>query len=90
MLKDKFLDAIDECPDENITIVTYYKDEMYGRRTMPVISIEDYDDEIVIRGEKNDYILLNCGNIDMKTGEENEIEFLFTIDDFTTAVEFIA
>ena len=92
MIKEQFLDAIVKCADNNdeITITTHYKDEMYGRRTMPVVSIDEYGDEIVIHGDRNDYILLDCEHIDMAPGEENEIEFLFTVDDFITAVEIRA
>ena len=90
MLREKFLETLDEYAGENITVVTYYVDEMYGRKTIAVITVEDYDDEIVIRGEGTDFVVLNCKHINMNTEEENEIEFLFTVDNFTTAVEFLS
>ena len=89
MLREKFLDTIDEFDNCKFTITIYHNDEIISRFKIKETSIEEYDDEIVIYGEQNDFIILNCQDINIETGEDNEIEFLFGTGDRRIGVEFV-
>ena len=90
MLREKFLDAIDEFENYEITITTYYNGEIISRYKIVDTSVEEYDDEIIIHGNKNDFVVLNCQDINKEIGEDNVIEYLFGTGEFNIGVEFAA
>ena len=75
MMKDNFLDLLGNYG--NAVITFYNGDEIPAITKMSVISFDDYDDEIVVRGENGEYVVLP-GDPEEKTSDD-EKEFVFTL-----------
>lgn len=74
MEREKFLNFLGEY--NNLTIIFYYFDEIPAILKIEIESLEEYDDEIIIRGNNNTYIILQ-GEPTMIKNEENEEEYVF-------------
>ena len=88
MLVDRFLEAVGELGDKQLAGVIYSGDEPLIRFKMNITSVNTFDDEIVIYGEDNDFIIL-CGEPTMvHDEEEDKIVFLFTNSGQKIEIEF--
>ena len=83
MTREMFLNALDE--HNNLTAVVYVGDEIPLKVDMNVMSVEDYDDEIVVRGDRNTFIILP-GDPEVHEEPFDETEFVFTQDSYQVGV----
>ena len=74
MKKDIFLNLAGEYG--NATITFYYEEEIPAIMKMSIISVEDYDDEIVLRGENGEFVILS-GDIEEVSDPTDKKEFIF-------------
>jgi len=88
MNREKFLSILEIA---DLIVATFYnEDEINCRIKMAVGSFEEYDDEIIIRGEVNDFLILKTDNIEISMDEYGNSEFLFTTGNQKIGVEFPA
>lgn len=87
MNKTEFLFDISE-REKDIIIVTIYNSEMIIAMTkMSIMCVEDNDDEIVIRDDYNNYVVLSTKNISKTIDEDlGEITYTFENDNFLVDV----
>ena len=90
MNRDKIYSAIDKLSGNQITITIYRGDEICGRFKMEVLSTDEYDDEVIIYGNDNQSVVLSLYDVDIMSGEENEIEFLFGTGPIKYGVTFLS
>ena len=83
MLRETFLDLLGNYG--NITITFYSGDEIPAIVKMDVISIEDYNDEIVVRGENGEFVILQ-GEPEETSSPVDGKEFIFTNNDLKIGV----
>ena len=74
MNKEKFFDALDNY--DNFKVIVYINDNIPMMFNMDVVNIEDYDDELVVRGSGNSFIYLK-GIPQITVNEYEETEFIF-------------
>lgn len=75
MIRENLL-AIAE--NNDVVSVTFYNDdEPIGSCKIIMSSIEDYDDEIIIRGMYNDFVIINCSTLEITIDEYDIHEFIF-------------
>jgi hypothetical protein len=74
MDREKIIDLIGEY--DNLTAVFYMGDEIPAMHHMDILSVEDYDDEIVVRGTGSDYVILT-GNPKVKEDPYGDTEYIF-------------
>ena len=75
MKRDDFLNQVGEC--NNIKVTFYNEEEIPAIVDLDVVSVEDYDDEIVIRGSGNTFVILS-GNPDICSSGNDKKEFMFS------------
>ena len=85
MTREMFLEMLDE--HSSFIAIVYVGDEIPLKVDMNVIGVEDYDDEIVIRGDKNTFIILP-GNPEVHEEPFGDVEFVFTQDPYQIGVTF--
>ena len=56
MNKEKFFDTLGEC--DILTIILYCNEEIPAKFNLNVVSVEDYDDEIIVRGDGTSFVSL--------------------------------
>ena len=83
MLKDTFLNQLGNYG--NAVITFYNKDEIPAVMKMNVISFEDYDDEIIIRGDNGEFVILP-GDPEEDLYFDEEKEFVFSLNDLKIGV----
>ena len=89
MNREKFIDAATEYENDHFVVTIYNGDEIYGRFKMNTVSIEEYDDEIVIYGDDNDFVILPDETIEIVAMDDgDEIEFLFGSGDQKIGITF--
>lgn len=74
MKRDKFYELANE--HDNAIITFYHKSEIPCVIKMKIDSVEDYDDEIIIRSSDNTFIILQ-GDPAVRTTDDEEEEFIF-------------
>lgn len=87
MNKTEFLFDLSE-REKDIIVVTIYNSEMIIAMTkMSIMCVEDNDDEIVIRDDYNNYVVLSTKNISKTIDEDlGEITYTFENDNFLVDV----
>ena len=87
MNKTEFLFDLSERV-KDIIVVTIYNSEMIIAMTkMNIMCVEDNDDEIVIRDDYNNYVVLSTRNISKTIDEDlGEITYTFENDNFLVDV----
>lgn len=87
MNKTEFLFDLSE-REKDIIVVTIYNSEMIIAMTkMSIMCVEDNDDEIVIRDDYNNYVVLSTQNIGKTIDEDlGEITYTFENDNFLVDV----
>ena len=70
MLKEKFFETLGNY--DHVTATIYVGDEIPVVFKMPIVSVEDYDDEVCIRGEGEAFLILSG---EPAFDEENEYVF---------------
>lgn len=87
MNKTEFLFDLSERV-KDIIVVTIYNSEMIIAMTkMSIMCVEDNDDEIVIRDDYNNYVVLSTRNISKTIDEDlGEITYTFENDNFLVDV----
>ena len=87
MNKTEFLFDLSD-REKDIIVVTIYNSEMIIAMTkMSIMCVEDNDDEIVIRDDYNNYVVLSTKNISKTIDEDlGEITYTFENDNFLVDV----
>ena len=87
MIKEKFFNSV----TYGKILVTFYRNgEICGRFKMDCVSVDDFDDEIVIYGNENESVILDANEIVSQTDEDDEIEFLFGAAGNQTGITFLS
>jgi len=74
MDREKFFEMVGEY--NNLTVIFYNGDEIPAMTHMDIVSVEDYDEEILIRGNGSDFIML-YGDPELKEEPFDDTEYLF-------------
>ena len=83
MKRDKFGELLSN--GNEVIITFYHKSEIPGVLKMNIDSVEDYDDEFIIRNSDNTFIILS-GNPIVNVINDEEEEFIFTIGNVDVGV----
>lgn len=86
MSREKFFDMLDDY--DNLKVIIYKKPEIISMFDMSVEGIEEYDDEIIIRGMGNTFIIL-VGEPEIITNDNLEEEFIFHEGEMGVGVIFL-
>lgn len=86
--KEKFLNALEEYDNDKLVITVHDGDEISCRFKISISTIDEYDDEIIIRGDDNDFVILS-GEPKNIIEDEIDEEFLFRNGNQILEVEFI-
>lgn len=83
MKRDRFNELLD---NGNEMIITFYcKSEIPGVLKMKIDSIEDYDDEFIIRSSNNTFIILSGDPVVNEINDEEE-EYIFGMGNIDVGV----
>lgn len=83
MKREKFNELLANGNDAIITF--YHNDEIPGVLKMKIDSVEDYDDEFIIRSSNNTFIILSGDPVVNKVNDEEE-EFIFAMGNVDVGV----
>ena len=83
MIREKFCDLLSNGDDLEITF--YYKSEIPAVFKMKIDSVEDYDDEFIIRSSNNTFIILSGDPVANSVNDEEE-EFIFAMGNLDVGV----
>lgn len=90
MNRDQFVSKVMNYGNSKLAITIYNGDEISVRFKMYAESFNDYDDEFVIYGVENDFVILDATNITIQIDEYDETEFIFGADDHKIGIVFMA
>ena len=85
MNRRKFFDMLDN--HDNLKVIFYKDLEIIAMFDMSIESIEEYDDEIVIRGMGNTFVILD-GEPKANINDDLEEEFIFDKGDVRVGIIF--
>ena len=85
MNRRKFFDMLDN--HDNLKVIFYKDLEIITMFDMSIESIEEYDDEIVIRGMGNTFVILG-GEPKANINDDLEEEFIFDKGDVRVGIIF--
>ena len=83
MIREKFCDLLDNGDD--VVITFYYKSEVPAIFKMNIDSVEDYDDEFIIRSSNNTFVILTGDPVVNSVNDEEE-EFIFAMGNLDVGV----
>ena len=87
MNKTEFLFDLSEREKDIIVVTIYNAAGIIAMTKMSIMSVEDNDDEIVIRDDYNNYVILNTNNISKSVDEDlGEITYTFKNDNYLVDV----
>ena len=87
MNKTEFLFDLSEREKDIIVVTIYNAAGVIAMTKMSIMSVEDNDDEIVIRDDYNNYVVLNTNNISKSVDEDlGEITYTFKNDNYLVDV----
>lgn len=90
MNREQFVDKVMNCGNSKLAITIYNGDEISVRFKMYAESFNDYDDEFVIYGVENDFVILDATNIITQIDEYDETEFMFGAGDHKIGIIFMS
>ena len=83
MKRDKFSELLDN--GNEVIITFYHKSEIPGVLKINIDSVEDYDDEFIIRSSNNTFIILSGDPVVNAVNDEEE-EFIFAMGNVDVGV----
>ena len=89
MIKQKFTDTATEFENDRCVVTIYNNHEIISRFKLNIINIDEYDDEFIIYGDNNDFVILDCNNIIQNIDGYDEIEFLFGSGSMKIGISFL-
>ena len=85
MGKEMFFDMLGEY--DNFKVIFYNGLEILSMFDMSIENVEEYDDEIIIRGVGNSFVILT-GEPDIITNDDLEKEFIFNEEEVRIGIIF--
>ena len=88
MNREMLFEALDECVNDMITVTFYNYDEICGIFKMEILSVDEFDDEVILYGDRNQHVVIPLGNVDVIDDDDDVREFHVTTDSITYSIVF--